>query len=53
MVNDLTVDMGMDPETASLLRDVATRKEAAVAAEDFATVRAHTIFTQPSPPFAV
>lgn len=34
-IHDLAVDMGLDPETAALLRDVAARKEAAVAAEDF------------------
>lgn len=34
-VNDLAVDMGMDPETAALLRDVNRRKDAAVASEDY------------------
>jgi len=34
-VHDLAVDMGMDPETATLLREVVARKEGAVAAEEF------------------
>jgi centrosomal protein CEP104 len=34
-MNDIAIDMGMDPETAALLREVSTRKEAAVANEDF------------------
>jgi centrosomal protein CEP104 len=34
-VNDLAVDMGMDADTAAMLREVAGRKEAAVADEDF------------------
>ncbi|RYG54431.1 hypothetical protein EON66_07145, partial [archaeon] len=34
-VNDLALDMGFDPETAALLREVAQRKDAAVATEDF------------------
>lgn len=38
-VNDLAVDMGMDPETAALLRDVSRRKEAAVASEEYELVR--------------
>ena len=38
-VHDLAVDMGMDPETAALLRDVSRRKEAAVAAEEYELVR--------------
>lgn len=37
-VNDLSVDMGLDPETATMLRDVAARKDAAVASEDFELV---------------
>lgn len=32
--------MAMDPETAALLREVAQRKEAAVAGEDFDLVSA-------------
>jgi hypothetical protein len=34
-VHDLAVDMGMDPDTAAMLREVAMRKDAAVASEDF------------------
>ena len=34
-VHDLAVDMGMDPDTAAMLREVAHRKDVAVAAEDF------------------
>ena len=34
-MNDLAVDMGLDPETAALLRQVAARKEMCVANEDF------------------
>lgn len=34
-INDLAVDMGMDADTAAMLREVALRKEAAVAGEDF------------------
>jgi centrosomal protein CEP104 len=37
-INDLAVDMGMDPETAALLRDVNKRKDAAVASEDYELV---------------
>ena len=40
-VHDLAVDMGMDPETAALLRDVNRRKEAAVAAEEYELVRVY------------
>jgi len=39
-VHDIAVDLGMDPETAALLREVASRKDAAVADEDFITVSA-------------
>lgn len=34
-VHDLAVDMGMDPDTAAILREVAHRKDVAVAVEDF------------------
>ncbi len=43
-MNDLAVDMGLDPETARVLREVAHWKDAAVAEEDFPRV-------SPPPPF--
>jgi hypothetical protein len=38
-VHDLATSLALDPETAALLREVAQRKEAAVAAEDFAAAK--------------
>lgn len=37
--HDLATSLALDPETASLLREVAQRKEAAVVAEDFAAAK--------------